>query len=796
MNSPFWMTPEITGVRRLPGRATLYPFDTEEAALIGEREASPWWRSLDGQWRFELCPKPEATPTDFSSPHFRDDNWGEITVPGNWTCQGYDRPIYTNVQMPWDRVPPNVPEENPTGLYRTRFSIPRAWKKRRVILHFGGVESCFRVWVDGNEVGIGKDSRLPSEFDITPYLHQSKGDHLLAVQVIRWSDGSFLEDQDHWWMAGIHREVFLYCTDHMHIEDVFVRAGLDESFETGDFSARVRLGDQTQWPEGWSLRVRLVDPRGKDVFRKPLEATCPSSAQILSTGRVLELSGTVRKPRLWSAEIPQRYTAIVSLLNAAGELVEATACRVGFRRIDTGYRELRVNGKLVLFKGVNRHDHDDETGKTVSRERMRQDVMVMKRLNVNAVRTSHYPNDPYFYDLCDEVGLYVIDEANVECHEFQSADRLAQDARWTAAFVDRCQHMVERDKNHPSILMWSLGNESGYGVNHDAAAGWIRGFDPTRLVHYEGAIRGHWTDHGWGGSKVPGYGALSSDVICPMYPQIDHLIEYAKDPDPKSDARPLIMCEYSHAMGNSNGNLKEYWDAIEALPGLQGGFIWDWVDQGLRKTDDRGVNYWAYGGDFGEERHDANFCINGLVWPDRTPHPGAASEVKYCYQYVTVSAGRNRREIVVHNKHDFLDLSHLQGHWRLQVDGVQVKAGRLARLRTAPGDRERVTLSFDLPKFSAGQECLLDIWFTTRQATWWCEVGYEVARDQLEVARGKSARGRQQKNKGISNAISLVRQDDGLTLSAAGTTVRWDRSTGEMTGLAISGRELLVSGPR
>ena len=848
--SSFWTTPEITGVNRLPGRATLYPFDSEEAALAGDREASPWWRPLDGQWRFHLVRRPEATPPEFSGVDFDDSDWDHITVPGNWTRQGYDRPIYTNVKMPWDEQPPGVPrQDNPTGLYRTHFDVPASWRGRRVVLHFGSVESCFRVWVNGREVGLGKDSRVPSEFDITPYLEwnnavaASDGESLasgigergetarsdqaasgaaqagfraadrnpandpapgravIAVQVIRWSDGSFIEDQDHWWMAGIHREVYLYSTGHMHLEDVFARGDLDEACRDGELAVQVRLGEQEMWPEGWSLRVRLVDPRGRDVLRKPLSADCPGSEQIGNAGRVVRLSAPVKGPRQWSAETPELYTVVVSLVDPSGKLAEATSCRVGFRRIDLGHRELRVNGKVVLFKGVNRHDHDDATGKTVSRERLRQDVEVMKRLNVNAVRTSHYPNDPYFYQLCDEYGLYVVDEANIECHAFQPADRLAQDPRWTAAFVDRCQHMVERDKNHPSILMWSLGNESGYGVNHDAAAGWIRGFDPSRLVHYEGAIRGHWSaDHWATQGRQAGYGALSSDIICPMYPQVSSLVAFSEDDFPES--RPLIMCEYSHSMGNSNGCLKEYWEAIESRPGLQGGFIWDWVDQGLTRTDERGVEYWAYGGDFGEERHDANFCINGLVWPDRTPHPGAASEVKYCYQYVSVGAGRRRREIAVRNKHDFLDLGHLQGHWSLQVDGKVMKKGRLLRLRTAPGASETVRLPFEVPRLSGGQECFLDVWFVARQETRWCEKGYEVAREQvpLGAAKVKASRaiGRARaKVAGTAVAgVTAAERGGELVLEAGDTRARLDMKTGALVGLALGDRELLVRGPR
>ena len=804
LSAPFWTTPEITGINRLPGRATLYPYDSEEAALAGDRQASPWWRSLDGQWRFHLVPRPEATPPAFSESDFDDSGWSSIAVPGNWTCQGHDAPIYTNVQMPWDEQPPGVPrQDNPTGLHRTPFQIPAAWRRRRVVLHLGGVESCFRLWVNGHEVGMGKDSRVPSEFDITAHLKWDTGSRIsrnvLAVQVVRWSDGSHLEDQDHWWMAGIHREVYLYSTETMHLEDVFARGDLDESCTDGELSLQIRLGEQETWPDGWSLRARLVDPRrGKDLFRQPLTADCPGPDQIGHAGRTVKLTAPVKRPRQWSAERPELYTAVVSLVNPDGQVAEATSCRVGFRRIDLGHRELRVNGVAVLFKGVNRHDHDDETGKTVSRDRMRQDVEVMKRLNVNAVRTSHYPNDAYFYELCDEYGLYVVDEANIECHAFQPADRLAQDPRWTAAFVDRCQHMVERDKNHPCVLMWSLGNESGYGVNHDAAAGWIRGFDPSRLVHYEGAVRGTWSDsYGWSGSpKQAGHGSLSSDIICPMYPQVKSLGEFSEDDFPET--RPLIMCEYSHSMGNSNGCLREYWDAIESRPGLQGGFIWDWVDQGLTKTDEKGVKYWAYGGDFGEQRHDANFCINGLVWPDRTPHPGAATEVKYCYQYVAVSAGRRRTEIVVRNKHDFVDLVHLEGHWSLQVDGQVVEKGRLPRLRTAPGASETVHLPLEVPRLSGGRECFIDVWFTARYDTQWCQKGYEVARDQVALAATKRTAARPARAAGAATSDGVSADESGgdLYLSTADTCARLNLETGALTGLARDGQEMLVRGPR
>ncbi|MBT3193396.1 MAG: beta-galactosidase, partial [Verrucomicrobia bacterium] len=665
----WWMMPELVELNRLSGRASLYPFADEASAATCDRLKSPFVSVINGEWKFKLVKKPEATPARFAQPSYADAGWDAIRVPGNWNCQGYDQSIYTNVRMPWDENPPEVPEENPTGLYRVTFKIPAAWRKRRVVLHFGGVESAFAVYMNGSFVGMGKDTRLPSEFDVTEYL--VKGSNTLAVQVVRWSDGSYLEDQDHWWMAGLYRDVYLYTTDAMYLQDVFAVGGLEDDLTTGRLDVSVTPGDQHEWPAGWSLRARLLGPDGREVLRKPLTGELPKQGYEPGQlgARTIDMSAVVRRPKRWSAETPVLYTVVVSLLNADGDVVESTACRTGFRRIElSGNRELLVNGKAVLFKGVNRHDHDPDHGKAVPHDRLVQDVELMKQFNFNAVRTSHYPNDPAFYDLCDAYGLYVVDEANIECHHYQHGDRLANDPRWTAAFVSRCQRMVQRDKNHPCIIEWSLGNESGYGCNHDAAAGWIRGYDKSRLVHYEGAIR-MWLYAALNkDAGLAGVHGSVSDVICPMYPRHADMETWAKADN--GETRPYIMCEYTHAMGNSNGGVREYWDLIEKYHGLQGGYVWDWVDQGLTKVDPKtGRSYYAYGGDYGERYHDYNFCINGLIWPDRTPHP-AMWELKQCQQPIGVKAASLKRgEITVTSKLDFITTSHLQGYWSIEVDG-------------------------------------------------------------------------------------------------------------------------------
>jgi beta-galactosidase len=593
-----WEQPELTSLNRVPPSATL------------RRPAI----SLAGEWDFALLPRPDAAVEE----------WSTIEVPGLWTMQGFAPPAYTNIAMPFDERPPHVPEANPTGLYRRRFARPPG---DRVVLHFGGSEGALFVTLNGEPVGIAKDSRTPAEFDVTDLLED---DNELVCAVVQWSDASFVEDQDQWWHGGLPRDVFLYATPREHIADVFARGTADGHFEVDVV--------------GPPARARLIDPDGRLVLD--------------------ELEGRVADALLWSAETPHLYTLHVT----AGD--DEVACRVGFRSVQVAHRRLLVNGRAIRVCGVNRHDHDDRRGRAVTRELMEADVRLMKRFNVNAVRCSHYPNDPYWLDLCDSHGLYVIDEANIEAHAYY--DDLCADPRYAGAFLERVRNMVERDKNHPSVILWSLGNESGYGPNHDAAADWVRSRDPSRPLHYEGAIAKDWSG-----------GRRATDVVCPMYADVDSIEAFARD---GSDPRPLILCEFSHAMGNSNGGLADYYAAFDRHDALQGGFVWEWIDHGIRRTDERGREYWAYGGDFGEPRHDANFCADGLVWPDRTPHP-AMYELKYLAAPLDVEAlggGRYR----IHNRNRFTDLSHLRGEW----EGGELPTS--GEFTIDAGDREHVTMRF------------------------------------------------------------------------------------------------------
>ena len=693
-----WENPELTSLNRLPPRATL------------DRDPS-LRRSLDGGWEFRLAGRPEGAARALGLAR----GWDTVLVPGLWTMQGYDIPQYTNVQMPFPEPPPHVPDENPTGIYRRTFTVPRDWGGRRVRLHFGGVEGVLHVLLNGRPVGISKDARTPAEFDVTDLVRRRGPNELVAV-VVRWSDASFIEDQDQWWHAGISREVAL-CADDA-IPDVFATADAD--------------GLLTVAAAG-RFEAALLDPRGRTVlaqrFRDRLEAR-------------------IRSPRLWSAEEPALYTLVVS------DGSERVSCRVGFRTVEVRDRRLLVNGEAVLIRGVNRHEHDDLHGRVISREAMETDARLMKQHNVNAVRTSHYPDDPYWLDLCDRYGLYVIDEANIESHAYY--DEVCRDPRYAKAFLERTQNMVERDKNHPSVILWSLGNESGYGPNHDATAGWIRGRDPSRPLHYEGAIRFDWN----GGHRA-------SDVVCPMYPELDTIVGWARESD---DPRPMILCEYSHAMGNSNGGLADYFAAFEHEGALQGGFIWEWVDHGIRQTDGRGREYWAYGGDFGESRHDANFCADGIVWPDRVPHP-ALSELKFLAQPVRVERVVGPR-FRISNRDSFASLDRLRGTWELTADGETVKRGVLPRLRIAPGESLEVEL--DLPPGEG--ERFATFRFFLRTATEWAPAGHEVAWQQLAV----SSRARRR---------ASVRP-------SPETSIALDRKTGVLSELSAGGRNVLVSGPR
>ena len=782
-----WRSPDCPGIHRLAPRATLFPFSDEKTARKVKKEFSPWALPLDGEWKFKYTTTPENPPENFCSSDLKDNAWDNITVPGCWQMQGYDYPHYTNVQMPWPNPPPDVPRENPTGIYRRSFTVPAAWTQRRTVLHFDGVDGLFFVYVNGHAAGANKDSRTATEFDITARL--VKGLNQLTVMVVKWSDSSFVEDQDHWWMSGISRSVYLYSTGREFIGDVFASSTLDEKCQDGVLKLNLAAGFPQKPEKGWKFSCRLYSPDGKPVLENPLEEEIGVQRDggwyplTSDPGRMKVLLETViPAPVQWSAENPALYTFTVSLVDPSGKTAEATACRLGFRRVEVKDRELLINGKPVLIKGVNRHDHDDKQGKTVPLEMLIRDLETMKRFNFNAIRTSHYPNAPEFYDLCDEYGMYVIDETNLEHHAFYQD--LCTNPQWANSFLDRAVRMVERDKNHPCVIEWSLGNESGAGENHAAMAGWIRHFDPSRPVHYEGACRNAFY------KGVSNDNSHLTDIICPMYPRIDKIIEWAEN---TKDRRPLIMCEYSHAMGNSNGSLKDYFAAFDKYHGLQGGFIWEWIDHGIRQTDKKGREYWAYGGDFGDKPNDHNFCTDGLVWPDRTPHP-AMYEFKKLAQPVKLEAvDLNSGRIKVTSREYFTTLEKFNIAWELQVDGVTVQHGRLPALTTAPRKSEEIRIPALKPEMKPGQECFLNVRFTLAKKTVWAAAGHETAWEQFRMPyTGAAAKPAPVKTAGLEVTDSARY----INIASNSVSIAFDKKSGSLSSLKFKGRETLLSGPR
>ena len=717
---PDWENQHVIGRGKEPGHCTLMPCATIEQAVAGTREASPWFRSLNGRWKFNWVKQPSERPADFHKIDCDVSGWDEIEVPSCWEVKGYGTPLYSNVTYPFHKDPPRVMgpvpddwtkarEPNPVGSYRRTFTVPADWDGREIFLHFEGVKSAAYVWVNGVAVGYTQGSMTPAEFNITRLA--KPGENVLAVEVYRWSDGSYLEDQDFWRLSGIHRDVFLFATPKVHIRDFFVRTDLDEEYRDATLTVDAALRNYADRDAGaHELELRLLDPAGELVGGDALMSMIISglAAQSEAAPRLIT---KVAAPRLWSCEQPNLYRLMLVLKDAGGEVIEVETCRVGFREVEIKERKLFVNGVAVLLKGVNRHEHDPDRGRTVRMDTMLADVKLMKQFNVNTVRTCHYPDQPAWYDLCDEYGIFVIDEANVESHGMGYGDAsLGHDASWELAHVDRQQRMVQRDKNHPSVIIWSMGNEAGPGRNFQACREAILAIDQTRPIHYE-------RDN------------TKADIDSCMYPSVGWLARAGASDSPK----PFIMCEYAHAMGNAVGNLKEYWDVIEAHERLIGGCIWDWVDQGLRKKTADGREFFAYGGDYGDKPNSGSFCCNGMVFPDRGVPP-KMWEMKNVYQYVDVetvdpAAGKVR----VRNKHFYTNLRDFDVCWALSADGEVVQDGELPPLDVAPRDSVVVKLPVRTSGLKPGAEYFLRVSFHLREKTAWAGAGHEIGWRQIAI---------------------------------------------------------------
>ena len=827
-----WENPELTSLNKLPPRATFIPCATAKQAAALDPDKSTRVLPLNGTWSLRLFPDPESAAAALAADQAAApaSAWSTLQVPGHLQTQGHGKPHYANVQMPWPHEPPFVPAANPTALYRRTFAVPAAWSGQRVVVHFGGATSVLAVYLNGVAIGLSKDSCLPAEFDLTAALRPAGQDNILDAVVIQWSDASFIEDQDQWWLSGLHREAFLYATPATLLRDLRVNPTVAPDLRSADLLVEVHVGlpDSAPPPLGITAEVRLLDPQGRDVLKKNLTGalTVREKRWNCQPDHLrIDLRAAVARPLLWSHETPHLYTVLVTLRTPSGDT--HTATRIGFRRIEVRDRNLLINGKRVLIKGVNRHDHHPDHGKAVPYETLLQDVRLMKQFNINAVRTSHYPNDPRWLDLCDQYGLYVIDEANLESHDFHNF--LCHDTRFATAWLDRAMRMVVRDKNHPSIILWSLGNESGYGPNHDAAAGWIRHYDPSRPLHYEGAISK------WQSFSTWVHGAPATDLICPMYSSVEELAKWSdlatqhysaarESTNPQGDAllalgeqnrhasdelrpdrravpsplhplaRPVILCEYSHAMGNSNGGLSDYFHVFKTKPGIQGGFIWEWLDHGLRQKTPDGREFFAYGGDFGDTPNDANFVCDGLVSADRIPHP-AMWEFKHLAQPVAITlTDPKKARIRVTNEHDFITLAHLAGHWELLHDGELLRQGKLPALALAPGEAKDLAPAFG--KLPAAGELHLNVWFSTRKASAYAPAGHDVAWAQMQLRKIPKPKTQiLKKTAAASPGVTATETVGGLVLHLGDLAATYDRATGTLASLRRGRHELLARGP-
>lgn len=757
-----WENQAVSELNRESPHASLMPFDTQDKVIANDFSASPFYKLLNGKWKFTLASKPADRPSMFFEQKFDDSSWKLIDVPSNWELQGYDYAIYTNIKYPHEATPPTIQKNyNPVGSYRMEFETPNDWNGKEIILHFGAVSSAMYVWVNGQEVGYSEDSKTPAEFNVTKYLKNGK--NLLAVQVFRWCDGSYLEDQDFWRMSGITRDVYLVARNPTHIFDFRVASSLENNYKDGLFTLDVTLRNLGKIAPNITIEATLLDANQKVLgFSKKINS--PTGNQKIN------FEGKLPGVKQWSAETPNLYNLVITQKDDAGKIIETVGCKVGFRTVEIKNGILLVNGVRILIKGVNMHEHNEVTGHVQDVATMIKDIATMKKFNVNTMRCCHYPQPEKWYELCNQYGLYLIDEANIESHGMgYGKESLAKDSTWYDAHLFRTRNMFERDKNNPAIIIWSLGNEAGDGTNFIKTYGWLKSQDKSRPVQYEQAKT---TAH--------------TDIYVPMYARIEQMVKYASTHQDK----PLIQCEYAHAMGNSTGNLQDYWNAIEAHEQLQGGCIWDWVDQGLLTTNDKGEKFWAYGGDFGPKEvwTDGNFNCNGLVDPNRNPHPGLY-EVKKAYQYVGFKAvDLNSGKFEIKNKYDFLNLSGFNFNWRVEADGIKVAEGKLSKLNVPAHEKRVVTIPLNV-KPEPGKEYFVIFSATTLQSTDLIAAGHEVAYEQFKLPVTIASKPIKQTGK-----LTLTKDAVKAQISGGKFVVVFDLAKGIISSLVSDEKEMLNDG--
>ncbi|MFI1772044.1 glycoside hydrolase family 2 TIM barrel-domain containing protein [Thalassobellus citreus] len=773
--APFWLNEKINEEHRMPMRASYYVYENEASAAKGDWKHSENYLNLNGDWKFKYVDAPNDLPKEFEKTTFNDTHWDDFKIPANWDVNGYGYPIYTNTTYEfahWITVnPPIVPTKyNPTGVYRKTITVNDTWDGKDVFLHVGAAKSNLTVWVNGTYVGYGEDGKLPQEFKLKTFLKSGK--NTIVLKVMKWSDGSYLECQDFWRMSGITRDTYLYARNKTHLVDFEITPNLDDAFIDGTLNVSTKFSGVNK-KENYVLEVQLKNNESI-ITSKTIQVNEPQSSFIFN----------VKQPKKWTAETPNLYQVLFILKNKKGTVVEVIPQNVGFRNVEIKGGQLLVNGKAIYIKGVNRHETDPTTGQTISRARMEQDIKMLKQFNFNAVRMSHYPNDPYFYDLCDTYGIYLVDEANIESHGmgYNITKTLGNKPDWELAHLQRMKRMVERDKNHPSVIIWSMGNEAGNGYNFYRGYLWIKDRDPSRPIQYERA-----TADGWEGKTLKF--DWDSDIVNPMYSSPKGMEEYiAVNPKPN---RPFIQCEYAHAMGNSMGNFKDYWDVMRKHKNFQGGFIWDMIDQSIYKTRNDGSKVFAYGGDFGpkDTPSDNNFLNNGVFNPEREPNPHAF-EVKNVLQNIHTSwKNKDEISITIFNEFFFKDLSNVSLHWTLLLDGIEAESGTINDLDINPQQDKTYTLPVHL-KGKTYQEAFVNISYTLKEKEPFLLKGFEIATEQLHL------KGVWQNKMTLENGakMTITKRNQDVVFKSDKAELSFDKNTGFINKYVFNNESILKAG--
>jgi beta-galactosidase len=766
MNPKPWEDPMINQINKEKPRASFIPYNSKEQAMADDIWSSPFVQSLNGTWKFHLSQNPDERPFWFFKDDYRIKDWDDIKVPANWEMVGYEYPIYTNVPYPHPKTPPLITGNyNPVGSYKRTFKIPSDWKDKEIFVHFGAASSFVNVWVNEQYVGYSEDSKTPAEFNITPYI--KRGNNTLAVEIFKWCDGSYLEDQDFWRLAGITRDTYLLAREKQNIRDFKVIAGLDSTYSNGTLKLEAEVVNYNPEAAGLTIEAELLD--GGNVVKNYSKAIDLSdSSEVVSI-----IDDTLPAVKTWSAETPDLYQLLITLKNANGEVVEVIRQDVGFRTVEIKDKQLMVNGKRIMVKGVNMHEHHDVNGHVVDEETMLKDIKLMKTHNINTVRTSHYPQPELWYKLCNRYGLYLIGEANIESHGMgYGPESLAKHEEWGPAHLYRTRNMFERDKNQPSIIIWSLGNEAGNGINFENTYKFLKEKDRTRPVQYEQA-----------------HGGDNTDITCPMYMTIERMAEYAKN----NPQKPLIQCEYAHAMGNSVGNLQDYWDLIESNNIFQGGCIWEWIDHGILTKNENGEIFWGYGGDFGPDTviSDGNFVMDGLINPNRVPKT-TLLEVKKVYQNIGFKAVDLKKGLVqIKNKYAFTNLSDFDFTWTITADGEVIANGKLEGFELEPGVTKEVKIDYSIDP-QPGTEYFLNFSAKTKAEEGLVPAGYELAAEQMQLPVFKAAEKTDSK---LFPQLQTSENDTEIIIQGDGFQLAFDKTAGVLKSFKAGDTELLTSGP-